>query len=117
MNYIFISLQFTWPANINRPALSLTCPVPCSVKLASLFSGTSPTKNNSLSLTLSHPHKATNQHHYRLEIVRKRRKIGPSCDLAPCNLHLLLLLLKATMAVRLFHLGSSAHLTSPFGAL
>jgi hypothetical protein len=113
MIYDGLSLKFTRPANINRPVLSLICPVPCSVKLANLFFSQliSPTKNNSLSLTLSRPHKATNQHHYHLVIVRKRRKIGPSCDLAPLHLHLLLL--EASMAVRLFHLGSSPHRLVP----
>jgi len=37
MIYDGLSLKFTRPANINRPVLSLICPVPCSVKLANLF--------------------------------------------------------------------------------
>ena len=42
MIYDGLSLQFTRMANINRPALSFICPVPCSVKLAKLFSANQP---------------------------------------------------------------------------
>ena len=116
MIYDGLSLQFTRMANINRPARSFICPVPCSVKLAKLFSANQPYQKQQPITDPVTPPQGTDQHHYHLVIVRKRRKIGPpSCDLGPLHLHLLLL--EASMAVRLFHLGSSPHITSPFGAL